>query len=123
MNLDEFILSNLRNLNVDELGFKQLYVRKGPKYIDDVRYEKVLDLANAEVEVQRQGAFTNRIKLLRKTHPDLVLYAENVMVYEFALSLQRMGFVPVKRDTLFGFTTRKLIGNTQFFCASLYWLP
>lgn len=125
VNLDDFIRQGLAgsrlNLWVEEPGFKSLYVRIGPKSINGIIYPHVLDLANAEVQKQQTGTMTNRIRKIRQDFPTLPIYAENVMVYEFGMSLLKMGFVAV--DSRTSSVTHFLVGNKRYFCASMYWLP
>lgn len=98
--LDEFIDHFMRQENcawptnayVDEPGFKHLYVRITPRYIDGVKWPYVLDLANMETNKPGTGVFKAFIHRIREKYPQLGLYVENVLNPQFRDGLIRMGF-------------------------------
>ena len=77
-------------------GFSHLYVRIGPRLIENTKYQPVLDLANAEAKVPGSGAFSHLVADLhdRKIH----LYAECVINPRMPAKLQRMGFTRVQHS-------------------------
>ena len=66
---------------VEEIGFNQLYVRKCPFTLDNIRYPTVIIIANVEVERKGKGTFTNFLnKILIYKRPIVV---ENVLSKRF----------------------------------------
>lgn len=98
--LDEFIKSRANGLRgLPNNGYTRwetltVYVRVGPRYLNGVRYERVIDLANITADVPGQGAFTRLVSHLRDTYPSFSLYVECVLTARFAKGLERLGFVP-----------------------------
>jgi hypothetical protein len=80
---------------VKESGFKNLYVRIGPRYYGEYNiWYSALDIANVAVRREGQGTFTRFIGALQERHPMLGLYVENVMTQRFAKMLvERLGFI------------------------------
>lgn len=79
---------------VRERGFSSLYVRIGPRILEEKRIERVLDLAAAEVPEYRRGKgiLTKLLQKLRTEYPDLPLYLENVQSERLAYFYRRLGF-------------------------------
>lgn len=70
--------------------FKELYVRRGPRFLGGKRVANVLDIARIEARKPGTGAFTSlATKLLAKGIP---LYVESVLEPRFAKKLLAMGF-------------------------------
>lgn len=78
------------NSYVSEPGFDHLYVRVGPRYVDGVKYPKVLDIANAQVTHKGCGTFTNLI--LRLHRQGYILYVESVLNVRLGPKLVSLGF-------------------------------
>jgi hypothetical protein len=92
--LDEFLKRGLRfprNAYVREPGFASLYVRWGGHLIGG-RIVNCLDLANATAYEPGKGAFKRLVARLRGEHPDLPLYAENVLNERLIPGLLHLGF-------------------------------
>jgi len=96
--LDEFIKKHLitpdfpKNSYVQELGFRELYVRMTTRYINDERLAPVLDIAKAMASKPGKGAFTKLLARLREQYPTLHIFAEQVLNDRFALRLEKLGF-------------------------------
>lgn len=100
--LDEFI----QEVTVASRGFPinaytrwgtlTIYVRVGPRYLDGVRYEHVIDIANVTADVPGKGEFTRLVQHLRSTYPTFSLYVECVLSARFETGLERLGFVPTE---------------------------
>lgn len=73
-------------------GFKFLYVRVTTRFIEDVRYELVVDLANFEVMRQGNGAFTRLIVHLKESFGQFGIYVESVLNVRLRPWLLREGF-------------------------------
>lgn len=93
MNLKEFMANKYpRNAYVDEPGWESLYVRKGTRFINGIRYENVFDLANIEVKVKEQGTFTRFIERFQREYPGYSIYIENVFNHLLHMHLLKTGF-------------------------------
>jgi len=96
--LDDFIAQHRGgrqgNAYVREPGFLSLYVRMGPRYLNGVKYDQVLDLANMLVKNKGRGTFTRLADRLLRS--GLILYVESVQTQAFADKLLRDGWIPEK---------------------------
>ena len=98
--LDEFIRihaegqSRLPRNSYTRWDTLTIYVRVGPRYLNGVRYNHVIDIANVTADVPGKGAFTRMVDHLRETYPSFSLYVECVLTARFAKGLERLGFVP-----------------------------
>ena len=82
-----------RNAYVKAPGFKELYVRRTHRYLNDEWIERVLDIARIEAKKPGKGAFTNLVSsLLERGIP---LYVECVQNERFIQKLKDMGFTCV----------------------------
>ncbi len=81
------------NKHVSHEDWETFYLRRGPRFVRGVRYERVIDLANIEAKNPGTGAFTRLVKHLRDTYPDIGLYVESVMNRRFKEYLPKLGFV------------------------------
>lgn len=98
--LDEFLTEKtFRNSYVREPGFSHLYVRLGPRFLYNIKYENVLDIANLEAEVPGAGAFTRLSQ--RLLAQGYILYVESVMQPRFAHKLLELGFHPAHHPDCF----------------------
>lgn len=103
MNLFEFLDEGLkptvhwryRRAHIKEPGFSTLYVRISQRYIFDVHYRPVLDIASVEATVKGKGKFTALLRRIREKHPDLPIYVESVIMDRFQNKLKRLGFLDV----------------------------
>lgn len=97
--LDEFIQNteNSRgNAYVNEPGFKELYVRRGPRFLDGRVIDNVLDIARITAREPGKGTFTQLSeRLLSKGIP---LYVECVLNPRFAGKLRALGFTTSQID-------------------------
>jgi hypothetical protein len=84
-----------RNSYINEIGFRHLYVRKGPMYIDDKLVPNVLQLASLEAAHPGKGAFTKLVEKIEKELDAQAIFVENVFVGYFAEKLERLGFVRI----------------------------
>lgn len=107
MNLEQFIVRGLEYLalhhlptraHVKEPGFKTLYVRITKRRLLDREWNAVLDLSSIETVKRGKGTFKKLFKRLRKDHPCLPLYVENVLAPQFDKGLERMGFINLGPD-------------------------
>lgn len=90
--MDQFLASNEHlNSYLSEPGFRELYVRKGFRYLGGKRVECV-DLARIEAEDPGAGAFT---KLATRILPKYAVYVESVLNPRFAKKLLREGWIMV----------------------------
>ena len=90
--MDQFLALNTHsNSYVSEPGFRELYVRKGFRYLDGKRVECV-DLARIEAEDPGAGAFT---KLAERLLTKYTVYVESVLNPRFAKKLLREGWTMV----------------------------
>ena len=93
--LDDFIAQNLgrahgANAYVKEPGFLSLYVRMGPRFLNGVKYEDVLDIASILAKKPGSGVFSKLAN--RLLNQGLILYVESVQNPKFAVKLLRDGF-------------------------------
>jgi hypothetical protein len=84
-----------RNGYVRARGFHHLYVRKGERYVEGVWYNRVIDLANFEVNHPGRGLFGRFIARLRNSRPEWGLYVESVLNPRLPRRLMELGFKPV----------------------------
>lgn len=98
--LQQYIEQNqpLRNVYVKEVGFQQLYVRIGRRYLNGMWVENVLDIANVDAKKTGRGFFTRLICRLQQDYPLPTLYVENVMTERFSGGLVRLGFTRHNTD-------------------------
>lgn len=92
-------------------GFKSVYVRFGPKYIDYRYYTDVLDLANIVADRPRKGSFNKLVEIIKQRYPTVSIYVENVIDPEFGNALIRKGFEEVR--TGYGFNSYFLKGDCK----------
>ena len=98
--LDEFIKIHANNQSkfprnsYTKWDTLTIYVRVGPRYLNGVLYEHVIDIANVTADVPGKGVFTRLVSHLRDTYPSFSLYVECVLTARFAKGLERLGFVP-----------------------------
>jgi hypothetical protein len=100
--LDEFLARTEwpNNSHVSEPGFDTLYVRRSQRLIGD-RLHPAVDIANVTSSKPGSGAFTALIARLKKSHPHLVIYVENVLNERLAAKLPRdLGFIKDPRNPL-----------------------
>lgn len=89
--LDYFLSDpTTKNAYVEAPGFESLYVRKGPRYLSSIKYEDVVDIANATATRPGQGALTALITRLHSQGRNL--YMESVLNERLVPKLLRMGF-------------------------------
>ena len=104
MKLSEFIeqarKGGRRNMHVRFPGFDTLYVRWSVRTLDGFEASPCLDLSSASATYPGNGAFTKLYRYLRIFHPDLWLFAENVLTPRFRKSLERMGFTLLYKEQL-----------------------
>jgi hypothetical protein len=82
------------NSYVREPGLHMLYVRLGARYINGIKYPRVLDLANFSVvsHLQRKGRFTRFLQRLQRDYPTLIIFMENVLNPWLPAKLPLWGF-------------------------------
>jgi len=73
-------------------GELTVYMRVGPRYIDGVKHDRVIDIANVQAKHTGRGTFKKFVKFLRDTFPEYALYVESVLTDRFSDGLLRMGF-------------------------------
>lgn len=78
------------NAYVSAIGFSELYIRIGPRYLNGTRYEKVIDIARITSTIPGAGAFTKLVKQLQDY--DFVIYVECVQNPKFVNKLIKMKF-------------------------------
>jgi hypothetical protein len=71
--------------------FCDLYLRKGPMYIGDVRYEKTITIASIRAKRKSQGHFTKFLEELITYQPEIIL-VECVMNKRLQVYLLRNDF-------------------------------
>lgn len=71
------------------------YLRYGQRYIDGIRFNHVLDIANIRADKPGTGAFKELILYLRTRRPELNIYVECVQTKKFECGLLRLGFTEV----------------------------
>ncbi len=77
-----------------------LYLRKGPRAVEGVRYERVLDVANITSSKPGSGLFGDLECQLRIALSGLCydgIYFESVLRERFGRALKRLGYVRVNR--------------------------
>lgn len=91
--LDEFLTKSLMPANqyVSERGWRTLYVRRMRHLLGD-RVQETIDLANIAAKVAGKGTFKKLVRKLRRKWPELTIYVENVITFQFRDGLRRMGF-------------------------------
>lgn len=110
MNLDKFIEMGLVRLegafrpfnqHIEEPCFETLYLRLWRRYIHRIYYQPVLDIASVSVEEEfrGQGIFTDLLTRIRKRHPALHIFVENVLTPRFGIFFQRSGFFVMEPRT------------------------
>lgn len=85
--LREFLDGSKPNAYVQHPGFSYLYVRSTQRF-----GVETIDLANLEADVPGNGAFTQLVKHLRSSYPDLGIYVESVLNTRFIRKLTALGF-------------------------------
>lgn len=93
--LEEFMALPRGNSYVAFDGFKALYVRIGPRYVNDRLYPRVFEIANITAVVPGTGAFGRLITYMDREHMDIPIYVECVLNERFASRLIRTGWEPV----------------------------
>lgn len=92
MSLDDILKTGERGIGwILHPKFHNLYVRVSRRYIKNKKYDKVLDLANFEMEDWGKGHFTAFITELMNSCP-YPIYVENVLNERLAKFLARIGF-------------------------------
>lgn len=120
--LEEFIRSSSRNSYVTFVSSKgytiESYVRKGPRLLDDVEYDKVLDRANTSIKdedvilkmmdnneyMAGTGAYRefDRFMLkLAKQHNFDAIFVEQVLNPQLLGVLERWGYTRIKNTPSF----------------------
>jgi hypothetical protein len=90
-----------RNAYVFEAGFHDLYVRFGPRYLDGVKYEKVVDIANVQANQPGRGVIWRLFdRLLAR---GLIVYVECVLNTHFAEKLEARGFTKICGNCFYRF--------------------
>lgn len=112
--LEEFIAAYgtrkyMPNLYVREKGFKQIYVRITPRWIDGAWRDPTLDLANIEATYPGKGTFTRLVERLRREHPAMTLFVESVLNRRFHAKLESLGFTRVGQDCFVIVAEKKLL--------------
>lgn len=83
---------------IKEPGFKDLYIRLTPRYINKIQYKLVLDIAKVEASYKGKGTFKKLIAKIRDEYPEMGIYVEAVLTECFAEGLVRMGFKVVDHN-------------------------
>lgn len=113
MGILEFIESGARNLNIKEVGFRELYVRNTYRYLGDQKV-KTIDIARVEAKRKGKGTFKQLVQTIRQKYPDLVIYVECVQTERFAEGLVKMGFVQCTLDPSFYLPVEGMSLQVQF---------
>ena len=103
MNLEQFLSPNHkspRNMWVSFPGFAELYVRKGPYYIQEHKKRpETIQLANFTAEKEGHGTFRRLINFLEKNYPELVIVVECVQTERLKSICHHMGFEQINIDS------------------------
>lgn len=91
MTLDEFMASPLDRAWIRNKEYS-LYIRKGPRYIEHVLHQKVIQIASIKVRFKGRGTFTRLVNYLRERYPDHTLFVECVLEPKLVPRLLRLGF-------------------------------
>lgn len=94
--LEEFLKGSLRNSYIDEPGFKSLYVRKGPRYIEGQKFDNVFQIARVEAEKKGEGVFSKLIEKLK--NKNLSIYIESILNPRLPNKLENLGFKKVDKN-------------------------
>lgn len=92
--VDDFLSENKKFPKSEYLfvpGFEHFYARKGPKYIEGIKYENVFTIANVEATVKGKGIFTEFLAFFKKRY-SMPIVVECVHNQRFAQWLLVQGF-------------------------------
>jgi hypothetical protein len=78
---------------VKSAGFTHLFVRKGPRYLNHIKYDNVIDIANIRADTPGKGTFSELSDELHLRGYNL--YIQSVLNERFATKLLRMGYTQV----------------------------
>lgn len=92
--LNQFISDRLSSsAYVKSAGFTHLFVRKGPRYLNHIKYDNVIDIANIRADTPGKGTFSELSDELHQR--GFYLYVESVLNERFCGKLLRMGYTQV----------------------------
>lgn len=81
---------------VTHTGIRTLYVRLRYRLLDK-ELKWVLDIANIEVEKQRDGAMTRLVAWVRSNYPELPIFVESVLNESFRRhGIKKIGFEAIE---------------------------
>jgi len=96
---DQFMHSPQRNAWVNEVGFEQLYVRKGPYGVHG-KLVNTIQIANVTVADKGKGVFTKFVNRIQEQYC-LPIVVEQVLQQRFAWHLGRERFLPISDGNTF----------------------